>query len=159
MTSALVAFAHHLAAFTLVSALVLVKVYLRDAIAARAAGAFDAGIARKLIRVDMIAGISAGLLLLIGLARVFVFEKGSGYYFHSVPFTLKLSLFIAVGLLSIVPTIEFVKWGKALKAGQPIAVSAEKLATLRKVVLVENAGAVGIILCAALVAKGIGVVG
>jgi putative membrane protein len=157
--SAFVAFIHHLAAFSLVSAMVLEKVHLRDAIATLSNGVVDHGIAKKLARADMIFGISAGVLLMVGIARVLWFEKGTGYYFHSIPFILKFSLFVIAGLLSIVPTIEFAKWGKALKAGRPVAADAAKLGQLRLIVMLENTAVVGIILCAALMAKGIGVIG
>ena len=153
--SALVAFVHHLGAFTLVSALVLQKVLLRDVVA----GNVDANVARHLRRADRIFGIAAAVVLAAGLLRVFVFEKGSGYYFHSVPFLLKASLFVIVGLLSIVPTIEFIGWGKAQKAGQAPAIDAAKLSRLQTVVQLELAGVMLLILCAALMAKGIGVFG
>ena len=38
------------------------------------------------MRVDLIYGTAAGLVLFIGLLRVFYFEKGSYYYFHNVYF-------------------------------------------------------------------------
>ena len=57
------------------------------------------------------------LLLVIGLLRVFYFEKGAAYYFSSHAFLTKFSVFIALGLLSIIPTVEFLSWRKALKAG------------------------------------------
>jgi putative membrane protein len=69
-------------------------------------------------------GISAGFLLVVGLLRVFFFEKGAAYYFHSHAFMTKFSVFIAVGLLSIIPTLEFLSWRKPVKAGEIPAVSA-----------------------------------
>ena len=45
------------------------------------------------------------------------FEKGASYYFHSVPFVAKLSLFVMVGLLSIYPTMEFLSWRASVKQG------------------------------------------
>ena len=64
-------------------------------------------IARRLPIVDAVLGVSAGFLVVIGMLRVFFFEKGAAYYFHSHAFMTKLSIFIAVALLSIIPTIEF----------------------------------------------------
>jgi hypothetical protein len=61
-------------------------------------------------------GAAAGILLVVGLLRVFFFEKGADYYFHSHAFMTKFSIFIAVALLSIVPTLEFLSWRKALRA-------------------------------------------
>ena len=62
---------------------------------------------RKLQRIDALFGASAGVLLVVGVLRVFYFEKGAAYYFHSAPFIAKLVLFVAVGLLSIYPTVTF----------------------------------------------------
>jgi len=57
-------------------------------------------------------------VLVIGLLRVFYFEKGASYYFHSIPFIVKLSLFAVVGLVSIYPTMQFLSWRGALKEGR-----------------------------------------
>ena len=114
------AFLHHLAAFTLVAALAVEFVLLRGELTLRTA--------RKLQLVDMVFGVSAGIVLVIGLLRVFYFEKGASYYFHSAPFIAKLSLFVMVGLLSIYPTVEFLSWGKSLKQGQMPALTDRKIA-------------------------------
>jgi putative membrane protein len=50
--------------------------------------------------------------------RVFYFEKGAAYYFSNHAFMPKFSIFIVVVLLSIITTVEFLSWRKALKAGQ-----------------------------------------
>ena len=65
--AALFAFLHHIAAFTLFAAIVVEFVLLR--------GTLTVESARKILRADMILGISAGVLLIVGLARVFHFEK------------------------------------------------------------------------------------
>ena len=104
----------------------------------------------------MIFGISAGVLLLVGLARVFYFEKGATYYFHTWTFHAKLSLFVIVGLISIIPTLEFLRWRPAVNAGQVPAVSPEKIKSIRSIIHYEMVGVVLIILFAALMAKGIG---
>ena len=55
------------------------------------------------------------MLLVVGLLRVYYFEKGAAFYFGNAFFIAKLALFIVVGLLSIYPTLEFSAWRKALK--------------------------------------------
>jgi len=145
------AFLHHLAAFTLVAALGIEFILIR--------GELTLGTARRLRRVDMVFGMSSGVVLAVGLLRVFYFEKGAAYYFHSAPFIAKLLLFVIVGLLSIYPTVEFVSWGKSLKQGQMPTVTDRKIASIRSVIHWELAGVVLIILCAALMAKGVGYLG
>jgi putative membrane protein len=110
--------------------------------------------ARRLQAADMVLGIAATILLLAGLARVFWFEKGATYYFHNHAFLTKFTLFVLVGLLSIVPTIEFLSWRKAVEAGQVPVVAAAKLKRLRMIVHIELAAIVLILFCAALMAKG-----
>jgi putative membrane protein len=142
----LFAFLHHLAAFTLVGALAVEFVLIKQEL--------TVATARKLAITDAVLGGAAGLLLVAGLARVFWFEKGAAYYFHNHAFLTKFSLFVVIGLLSIVPTIEFLSWRKALKQGQMPAVAAPKLKRLRMIIHMELAAVVIILLCAAIMAKG-----
>ena len=147
MTS-LFAFLHHIAAFTLFAALVVELILIREVL--------TVGTARRLQVADMVFGISAGVLIVVGLLRVFYFEKGAYYYFHTWTFIAKLTLFLIVGLVSIVPTREFLSWRKAVKQGQAPSVSPDKVRSLRSIMHWELAGVVAIILMAALMAKGVG---
>jgi len=141
--SALFAFLHHVAAFALVAALAVEFVLIK--------GELNATTARKLARVDMIFGISSGVLLVVGLLRVFYFEKGAAYYFHSGTFIAKLALFALLGLLSIYPTVKFISWRKGI---DPSSVPA-----IRRIIHLELVGVVLILLFAALMADGIGYLG
>jgi putative membrane protein len=142
----LFAFLHHLCAFTLVSAVAIEFVLIR--------GELTLSSARRLQVTDLVLGIAAGALLVVGLLRVFFFEKGASYYFHSHAFLLKLSLFIVIGLLSIIPTMEFLSWRGALKAGQVPAIDAKKLKRVTAVIHGELLAIVIILLCAAIMARG-----
>jgi putative membrane protein len=146
--SALFAFLHHLAAFALVATLVVEFVLLR--------GELDPRSARRIQLTDMAFGISSGVVLVVGLLRVFYFEKGPAYYFHSAPFIAKLVLFLAVGLLSIVPTMEFLSWSRELRQGRSPVLGDRKRRRLRAVMHWELVGIVLILLCAALMARGVG---
>jgi len=66
----------------------------------------------------------------------------------------KFSVFIAVALLSIVPTLEFLSWRKELKAGKLPSPSADKMRFIRKIIHGELAAVVIILLCAAIMARG-----
>ena len=140
------AFLHHVAAFTLVAAIAVEFVLLR--------GELTASTARRLIATDAVLGVAAGAIFVIGLLRVFYFEKGANYYFHSHAFMTKFSVFIAVGLLSIVPTLEFLSWRKPLRAGQMPAPSERKLVLIRKILHGELIAVVIIPFCAAILARG-----
>ena len=145
------AFLHHVAAFALVAGLVVELVLIR--------GELNAAAMRKVVRVDAIVGLSAATVLLVGLARVFWFEKGAAYYFHSWPFIGKLAMFTLVALLSIHPTVSFVKWGQALRQGRTPAVDAAAQRKLRRLIHAELGGVVLILLFAAMMARGIGFFG
>lgn len=142
----LFAFLHHLAAFMLVAAITVEFVLLR--------GELTLWSARRLQAWDMILGMAAVLLLVVGLARVFWFEKGAAYYFHNHAFLTKFGLFIVVGLLSIIPTREFLSWRKAVKQGEVPAVAPATIRRVRMILHIELAAVVVILLCAALMARG-----
>ena len=144
--STLFAFLHHLAAFTLVGALAVEFVLIGQEL--------SLSTARRLTVADAVLGLAAGILLIVGLLRVFFFEKGAEYYFSSHAFLIKLSLFIVVALLSIVPTREFLSWRGALKAGRLPAVDATRLGLVRRIIHGEMAAIVVILLCAAIMARG-----
>jgi len=149
--SALFAFLHHLAAFALVGALAVEFALIR--------GELTVGRARSLQIADVVIGASAGLVLVVGFVRVFYFEKGAAYYFHSVPFIAKVSVFVLVALLSIYPTIEFLSWSKSLKQGRAPSVEPRRLLIIRSIIHWELAGVVVLLLCAALMARGVGTFG
>lgn len=148
---ALFAFLHHAAAFTLVAALALEFVSIREELTLRSA--------RRLQVADTVFGASAGVLLVVGLLRVVYFEKGAAYYFHNAYFIAKLSLFILAALLSILPTVEFLSWSKAVRRGEIPVVAPSRLRLLRRLIHVELACILAILACAALMAKGIGFFG
>jgi putative membrane protein len=148
--SALFAFLHHIAAFVLFAAMVIEFILLKDEM--------TLANARRLLRIDAIFGISAGIVLVVGILRVMFFEKGVDYYTHSVPFMAKITLFVAIGLLSIYPTVRFMSWRPAVKQGKAPAVDAGTLRTLRTVLHVELTGVVVLILMAAMMARGVGMI-
>jgi putative membrane protein len=144
--STLFAFLHHLCAFTLVSAVAIEFALIRQELTLSSA--------QRLQVTDMVLGIAAGALLVIGLLRVFFFEKGSEYYFHSHAFMTKFSVFIVIGLLSIIPTMEFLSWRGAVKAGQVPTISAKKRRLVTAAIHGELFAIVIILLSAAIMARG-----
>jgi len=144
--STLFAFLHHLCAFTLVAAVAIEFTLIRQELTVASA--------RRLQVTDLVLGVAAGALFIIGLLRVFYFEKGASYYFHSHAFLTKLSLFVIIGLLSIIPTRAFLPWRDAIKAGQVPVVKAGKRRRITAVIHAELAAIVVILLCAAIMARG-----
>jgi len=148
LTGAIIAFLHHLAAFTLTATIVYELVTYRKDI--------SLGEARRLQKLDIAYGISAGAVLVVGLLRVFFFEKGPAYYGHNFFFLTKMIAFLLVALLSIYPTIKFVSWNKSLAKNKVPEMPAREVARIKLLLVLELAGLAVIILSAALMARGIG---
>ncbi len=146
--SSFFAFLQHIAAFTVFAALAVEFVLIKDELSVKNA--------RKIQLADLAFGVSAGVVLVVGVLRVFFFEKGAAYYFHSVPFIAKVSLFALVGLLSIYPTVQFLSWRAPVKQGRPPSVDPGTLRTIRGLIHLELACMVFLILFAALMARGVG---
>jgi len=145
------AFLHHAAAFVIVGVLTAELVVLRGELTLTAA--------RSLLRVDAAYGIAAVVLLVVGFVRVFYTEKGAAYYFHSGSFIAKIALFLIVGLLSIYPTLQFLSWRKALAQGQVPTLTAAVGRKLRMLVHIELTLLFLVMLCAAMMARGVGFFG
>jgi putative membrane protein len=146
--ASLFAFLHHVGAFGLVAALMLEFVLIKDELTIRSA--------RRLQITDLAVGISAAVVLVAGLLRVFFFEKGAAYYFDSAAFIAKLSLFVALALLSIYPTLQFLAWRAPIKEGRVPSVAPHTLRRIRAVIHLELAGIVPIVLFATLMARNSG---
>ena len=145
---ALMATLHHLAAFALVAALAVEVALFKPPLSVMQA--------RRLQRTDLIFGIAAGLLLAVGLMRVFWFEKGPRYYWHDLYFLIKFGAFVVAALISIYPTVAFLAWAPALKAGNAPQVSVEQTRLIRLCLMLELTAIVIILPCAALMARGFG---
>lgn len=146
--AALIAFGHFLAFFALSAALVLQLALLRESP--------DIETARRIQRADRAAGLSAVLLLVFGFLRVFEFEKGSEYYFSNTFFLLKLALFVAAALISIYPTVVFIRWSGDIARGAAPALEAATVKRIKSIIHWELVLIMGILLCASLMAKGFG---
>jgi putative membrane protein len=148
ITSALMAFLHHVMAFTLVACVVYEFIAYRKGLSIEEA--------RRIQRADILYGISAGLLLVVGLLRVFFFEKGPAFYSHNPFFWVKMATFAIVGLLSIDPTIRYIRWIKALRQNQTPEISDSDYKRTRLLLTLEIIGLIVILCAAALMARGIG---
>jgi putative membrane protein len=148
MTSGLIAFLHHLFAFTLVASVVYEFVAFRKGMTVEEA--------RRIQRMDLAYGISAGLLLVVGLLRVFVFEKGVNFYMNSPFFWVKMAAFLLVALLSIDPTIRYLRWNKTLKQNMAPSIANNEYRRTRLLLGLELVGIVVILLAAPLMARAVG---
>lgn len=151
MNAALMAFLHHLAAFTVVGTLAVEVALFKLPLSLVQA--------RRLQLTDLLFGVAATAVLVVGLLRVIYFEKGAHYYWHDAYFIAKFSAFIIAGLISIYPTMTFLSWSGAIKAGVVPTVAPERYRAVRMCLMLELTAIVVILLCAPLMARGFGVFG
>ena len=147
-TSAVFAFLHFVAVFGVV-ATVFLEWQTMSPSPSRAE-------ALRLQRCDRWYGLSAMLLVVVGLLRVYYFEKGSAFYFGNPFFNAKMALFVLVGLVSIYPTVRFIKWRAQMRAGGAPMVSAGEHRWILWSLRAELVLLLGAAFCASLMARGIG---
>jgi len=145
LTDLLLAALHHLFVFALVVRLASESMLLR--------GAVDDATIQRLARVDAGYGAVAGLLLVIGLLRVWFGIKGHDFYLHNPWFHAKLGAYVLVGLLSILPTVTFLRWRKALRADPSFVPDAARLGRARSLVHLQLAAIAVIFVFAAAMAR------
>lgn len=127
-TEALLAYAHFLAILTMV-------VFLTSEAALCRPEWMSPAIVRRLATVDLVYGISAIAVLATGLARVFLGAKGASWYWSNWLLHTKLGLFVLLGLVSILPTVRFLRWKRTLAASGALPAEAEVRGTRRLVML------------------------
>ena len=148
LSGALIAFGHFFAFFALTAALVLELSLLTESMSVE--------VARRVRRADRIAGLFAGLILLFGTLRVIYFEKGADYYVDNLFFQVKIGLFLLAALISLYPTICFVRWKGDLERGIAPVLNDLQVKSLRRAMHWELVLIAGILLCASLMARGFG---
>ncbi len=146
---ALLHFAHFICIFVLASllageAIVLKQSLSRDGIA-------------QIQTIDRWYGIAAGLVIVTGLGLVFFGAKGSAYYAHNSIFWVKMALFVTIALISIIPTVAFLRWNRRKGADGSILLDDAEYRRLRALLRVEIGLLALLPLCAALMANGLSI--
>lgn len=142
-------------AYVHITAILTLVVFLSSEAALCRAEWMNETVVKRLALVDRIYGIAAGAVLVTGLLRIYLGAKGSGYYWHNWLLHAKLGMFIVVGLVSIIPTIRFIRWRKLLDATGALP-SAEEVRATRKLVMVQAHIVPIIPLAAVFLARGFG---
>lgn len=148
IVNSIMATLHHIVAFSLTACLVYEFVAYRKELTVAEA--------RRIQRVDLVYGIAAGLMIVFGLLRVYFFEKGPNYYLSNHVFWTKMALFVIIGLLSIYPTIRYIKWNPMLAEGKAPEIPDAEFKNIRLMLWLEMVGLVLILFAAPLMARGVG---
>ena len=147
LTESLLAYAHFVAILTLV-------VFITSEAALCRPEWMNAAVVRRLARVDIIYMVAAIAVLATGFARTYWGVKGFEWYWHQPLLHIKVTLFVIVGLISIVPTRAFIRWRKALDANGALPAEAE-VRKVRKLIMVQAHLVMLIPLAAVLLARGV----
>ena len=148
MISALFAFLHFVAVFGIFAAVVVQWQTMSPAPSLAEA--------RRIQISDRWFGILAAVVLAVGFLRVYQFEKGKAFYASNPFFQAKLMLFLGVGLLSIYPTIRFLKWRAQTRQGLAPVLAAHEYKAIMAVLRIELVLLLATALCASLMARGVG---
>lgn len=79
--------------------------------------------------------------------------KGAAFYHHNPRFHAKFGLFVLIALLSILPTVRFLRWRRTLKRDPGFVPDPRQLGALRLLIRLELLAVAGILVCAAAMAR------
>ena len=147
-TDLVLAILHHLLVFSLAGVIAAEFVLIRNELS-------PATLAR-LARIDRHYGLIAALIVVVGASRVVWGLKGWEFYVYSWVFWAKMAAFVAVGLLSIVPTIRFIAWNRQAAADPAWRVPEAEFASVKTYVRWEAIVFLLIPVFAAAMARGYG---
>ncbi|MBK6981622.1 MAG: DUF2214 family protein [Betaproteobacteria bacterium] len=121
-----------------------------------ARGALDANAVRTLVRVDLWYVGAAVVALATGLSRAAWGVKGWAFYAGDWVFWAKIAAFAAVAVLSIPPTLAFVRWRRRVNAEPGFVVPEDERRRMRRYLMWELHVAALIPLLAVAMARGLG---
>jgi putative membrane protein len=145
---ATLAYLHYSAIFLVFGFLTVEVMLVRQPVDARAAA--------LLVRCDIWYAASAVAALVTGISRVIYGAKGAAFYTANPVFWTKVGLFVAVSLVSIAPTIRFIRWRARHSADPRFAVPDGEQRRVRQLVMMELHLLAFVPLAAVLMARGIG---
>jgi putative membrane protein len=145
---AILAYLHFTAIFLLFSFLVVETMMMR--------GTLDAARVRVLGRVDIWYFGAAVAVLVTGFSRLVWGAKGAEFYLSSWPIYVKVLLFLAVGMVSVAPTLRFIRWRRMFERDAAWRVPEAERRLVRKLVMIEVHIAALIPLFAVIMARGLG---
>jgi putative membrane protein len=145
---ATLAYLHFVSIFALFAFLTTQAFVLRNPLA-------PAGV-RLLGRIDLWFFGASMAVLITGFMRLGLGAKGADFYLSSWPIYVKVGLFLAVGIISITPTLRFIRWKRAVESDPTWKVPPEEQAKMRRLVMLELHLAALIPIFAVMMARGLG---
>lgn len=106
--------------------------------------------------IDGAYGGIAGALVVVGFLRVFFGATDASFYLTNWVFWAKIAAFVVVGLISIKPTIDIIRWRRQAKNDAAFVVPDGEVRAARTFVHAETAVFILIPIFASLMARGYG---
>jgi putative membrane protein len=119
----------------------------------------SAATVRRLGVYDLLYFASAMVVLASGLARLVWGPWGAAYFANSIYFWAKVAAFALIALLSIAPTLAFMRWRRRLKFDASALPAADEVARARRWVMWEAHVLILPPVFAAMMGRGLGQLG
>ncbi len=119
-------------------------------------GALDEPAVRLLGRIDIGYFGAAIAVLITGFLRLVLGAKGPDFYLDAWPVYVKIGLFLAVAVISVSPTLTFIRWRRALDHDPAWQVPEAERRRMRKLTMIEVHLAALIPAFAVIMARGLG---
>jgi len=125
-----------LAAFHLLAILTFV-VFLSSQAALCRIEWLNAAVVERLARLDVICGVAGAVMIGSGLARLIWGVKGASWYLSQPLFHIKITLVLAMVVLSFVPSAAFRRWRQNLRSTGALPPAAE-VARVRRLMMIQS---------------------
>jgi len=145
---AILAYLHFVAIFMLFAFLTTQAILIRAPLEARTV--------RLIGRTDLWYFGSAFAVLVTGFLRAVLGAKGADFYFNAWPIYAKIALFVAVGVISVKPTMTFIRWRRAQDDNASWQVPPDEQAKVRRLIMIEVHLAALIPIFAVIMSRGLG---
>ena len=126
---AILAYLHFIAIFMLFAYLVAEWMIIRRPL--------DGATIRRLGKIDLIYGGVAVLVLITGFLRLVYGAKGADFYLQSWPIYVKVGLFLLIAVISVIPTLAFVRWRRYLDHDPAWQVPPDEQRRMRRLITIE----------------------
>jgi putative membrane protein len=126
---AVLAYFHYIAIFMLFAYLVAESMIIKRTL--------DPVNILRIGKIDLIYGGLAVAVLITGFLRLAYGAKGADFYLQAWPIYVKIGLFLLVGMISVYPTLAFVRWRRYLAHDPAWRVPPDEQRRIRRLITIE----------------------
>lgn len=97
----------------------------------------NAAVVERLARLDVISAVAGTVVIASGVARVMWGVKGASWYLSQPLFHIKMTIVLAMVILSFVPSLAFRRWRNNLR-GTGALPGAQEVSKVRRLVMIQS---------------------